>query len=195
MYIQCTVSHDSRAWGTRLRTLSKTLLTIVSSVLCNDRIMRRIYALLWPPMQTFISCQVVITDKCWCHKEWRLFGQILTKLWDQLLWLSSPQVTTLWWISVKGYCKSKNFASILIGEYLELKENTSDMSNIFTLRQTSWWSSKSVKADKELHFRVKLRRRRKPVGNGAVGCNGLPACRSCNAFFHRNFSLEISTSQ
>ena len=116
MYTQCTVSQDSRAWGTRLRTLSKTLLTIVRLFLCDDRISRRIYALLWPPMQTFISCQVVITDKCWCHKEWRLFGQILTKLWDQLLWLSSPQVTTLWWISVKGYCKSKNFANIWIGE-------------------------------------------------------------------------------
>ena len=61
------------------QNLAKTL-TIVSSVLCDGRIMRRIYALLWPPMQTFISCQVVITDKCWCHKEWRLFGQILTKL-------------------------------------------------------------------------------------------------------------------
>ena len=102
-------------YGTFFRTLSKTL-TIVISVLCDGRIMRRIYALLWPPMQTFISCQVVITDKCWCHKEWRLFGQILTKLWDQLLWLSSPQLTTLWWISVKGYCKSKNFANIWIGE-------------------------------------------------------------------------------
>ena len=114
-YTQCTVSQDSRAWGTFLRTLSKTL-TIVSLFLCDDLIMRCFYALLWPPMQTFIRCQVVITDKCWCHKEWPLFGQILTKLCDQLLWLSSPQVTTLWWISVKGYCKSKNYANFWIGE-------------------------------------------------------------------------------